>query len=103
MGKRIIHFPLLCYFLFDIPMPPAFLTAGLKDRVCVLPFGIEGALPHGLGFRTHKNIWTEAFKLQAIAALEQGIVFPIGRFEQSERKSVSHNLISTSDGDTERL
>ena len=52
-------------------MPAAFLAAGLKDRIRILPFRCEGALPHGLGFGTHKNIFSEAFKLQAIAAIEQ--------------------------------
>ena len=71
--------PLFIHLLLEIPMPAALLAGGHKDRVRIPPFVLlQGALPHGLRFRTHKNIFSESFELESIAAIQQGIVLPTG-------------------------
>src|SRR5687768_10051428 len=68
-GEGVPHFPLLIHLLFEIPMTAAFFTCGLKDCMRILPFSIERSLPHGLRFRSYKNISAKTFKLQSIAAV----------------------------------
>ena len=86
-----MHVPIFIHLLFEIPMTAAFLAGGEEDRVGLIPFPGERALPHRLRLGAHKNIFAEAFELQAVAAIEQGIVLPARGFEKCEGELIGHN------------
>src|SRR6266542_1131802 len=76
-AEDISHLPLLFYLLFEIPVSSAFFTSWLKDRMSLFPLGIQCSLPHCLRFRTNKNIFAEAFKLQSITTIKQRVIRPV--------------------------
>jgi hypothetical protein len=91
----ITHLPSLLYLCPKLPMPAAFLAARLEESVRLCPFFFRQSFgPHGLHLWAEEGIRPETLQLQAIAAVEQGIVSPVRRFEEGESGKFWHRKMA---------